>query len=94
MIDKKQLAADIAATMTQDNKKFFMHLFEQGDLSSAKTIVKASAKQHLFEQQFIGSHATTSEHIQNGITDIAYGLLKNNNKLAINEFGEIVEIAC
>lgn len=94
MIDERQLAAISAATMTSDSKKFFMHLFEQGDLSSAKTVLKASAKAHLFEQQFIGSHASTSEHIQNGITDIAYGLLKNNTKLSMNEFGEIVEIAC
>lgn len=93
MIVGKELAASLAATMSNDDKRFFIHLFESGSMTGAKSLVHSKAKKHAFEQQLIGSHALTSSTIQNGLIDITYGLLNNKTKLKINDHGEVIEVA-
>lgn len=88
----QQIAEALAAVMSDDAKKAFKAIFESGNMDAAKGLVKMQAQRHVTEQMIIGSHAATSPAMQNGLSEIAYDLLKDGKKLAINELGEVERV--
>lgn len=87
-----QIAKSLAAVMSDDAKAAFISLFESGNTAAAKSMTKTQIQKHSMEQQIIGSHALTSPNMQQGLCEIAFGLLSNGTELKLNEFGELEEV--
>lgn len=92
-INAYELAKALSLVMTEQDKKFFLHLMDNGNIETAKRTVRNKSMKHVTEQIIIGSHVSTAPAMQQELSDIAYSLLKNNTELRILQSGEIVEQA-